>query len=201
MAQNHFWVADPTTAPNAKRVIYELADNKLEILSDMLTKSQSRGAARELETGVAWLLWMLGFSVAHLGSTPRTQDAVDLIATTPNGHFTVIECTTGLLKADHKLPRVVERAETIRRRLAEAGSRHLRVLAVIVTSKTRAEIAADIEQAERLEVLIITREDLEQFRNQTLVPPNAEQVFERGEQGVQAAAAKYDAQLPLSPPS
>jgi hypothetical protein len=144
---------------------------------------------------------MLGFSVAHLGSTPRTQDAVDLIATTPNGHFAVIECTTGLLKADHKLPRVVERAETIRKRLDETGSRHLRVLAVIVTSKTRAEIAADVEQAERFKVLVITREDLEQYPIRTLAPPNAEQVFERGEQAVQAAAAKYEAQLPLPPPS
>jgi hypothetical protein len=201
IAQHHFWVADPTTAPNAKRVVYEVADIQLQILNDMLTKSQSRGAARELETGVAWLLWMLGFSVAHLGSTPRTQDAVDLIATTPNGNFAVIECTTGLLKADHKLPRVVERAEIIRRRLVESGNRHLRVLAVIVTSKTRSEIIADIEQAERLKVLVITREDLEQSLIRTLLHPNAEQVFEQGEQAVQAAAAKYEAQLSLpSPP-
>jgi hypothetical protein len=70
-AQNHYWVADPTTAPNARRVVYEVADSQLEILNDLLTKAQSRGRdARELETGVAWLLWLLGFSVAHLGSTP-----------------------------------------------------------------------------------------------------------------------------------
>ena len=202
LAQNHYWVADPTTAPNARRVVYELADNRLEILNDLLTRPQSRGRdARELETGVAWLLWMLGFSVAHLGSTPRTQDAVDLIATTPTEHFAVIECTTGLLKADHKLPRVIERAEDIRRRLAESGNRHLRVLAAIVTSKTRGEVMADIEQAERLRVLVITREDLEQSSQRTLALPNADQIFEQGEQTVQAAAAKYEAQLPLpSPP-
>ena len=71
IAQQHYWVADPTTAPNARRVVYELVDNQLEILNDLLTKSQTRGRdARELETGVAWLLWMLGFSVAHLGNTP-----------------------------------------------------------------------------------------------------------------------------------
>jgi len=201
VAQSHYWVADPTTAPNARRVVYETADNQLEILSDLLTKSQTRGRdARELETGVAWLLWMLGFSVAHLGSTPRTQDAIDLIATTPNGHFAVIECTTGLLKADHKLPRVVERAESIRKRLAESGNRHLRVLATIVTSKSRGEIVADVEQAERLKVLVLTREDLEQSSTRTLAPPNADQIFEQGEQAVQAAAAKYDAQLPLPSP-
>jgi hypothetical protein len=200
IAQQHYWIADPTTAPNARRVVYELADNQLEILNDLLTRPQSRGRdARELETGVAWLLWMLGFSVAHLGSTPRTQDAVDLIATTPNGHFAVVECTTGLLKADQKLPRVVERAEHVRRRLAESGNLYARVLAVIVTSKTRSEVMADIEQAERLKVLVITREDLEQSSNRTLPLPNADQVFEQAERTVQEAAAKHEArpQLPL----
>jgi hypothetical protein len=55
IAQHHYWVADPTTAPNARRVVYELADNQLEILNDLLTRPQSRGRdARELETGVAW---------------------------------------------------------------------------------------------------------------------------------------------------
>lgn len=181
--------------------VYELADSQLEILNDILTKSQSRGRdARELETGVAWLLWMLGFSVAHLGSTPRTQDAVDLIATTPNGHFAVVECTTGLLKADHKLPRIVERAEIFRRRLVDSGNRHFRVLAVIVTSKPRPEVIADIEQAERLRVLVITREGLEQLLTRTLSPLNADQFFEQGEQDVEAAAAKYEAQLQLPSP-
>jgi hypothetical protein len=201
-AQQHYWVADPTTAPNARRVVYELADNQLEILSDLLTRPPSRGRdARELETGVAWLLWMLGFSVAHLGSTPRTQDAVDLIATTPNGHFAVIECTTGLLKADQKLPRVVERAENVRRRLAESGNRYARVLAVIVTSKTAEEVMADIEQAERLRVLVMTREHLQQYSNRTLTLPNADQLFEQAEQTVQAAVAKYEAQPQLPLPS
>lgn len=200
-AQSHYWVADPTTASNARRVVYELADSQLEILNDILTKSQSRGRdARDLETGVAWLLWMLGFSVAHLGNTPRTQDAVDLVATTPSGHFAVVECTTGLLKADHKLPRIVERAEIFRRRLADSGNRHLRVLAVIVTSKPRPEVSADIEQAERLRVLVITREGLEQLSTRTLSPPNADQFFEQGEQAVEVAAGKYEAQLPLPSP-
>jgi hypothetical protein len=91
----------------------------------------------------------------------------------------------------------VERAENIRRRLAESGNRHLHVLAIIVTSKTRAEVMADVEQAERLKVLVLTREDLEQYVARTLAPPNADQLFDQGEQAVQAAAAKYDAQLPL----
>jgi len=39
---------------------------------------------------------------------------------------------------------------------------------------------------------------LEQYSNRTLSLPNADQIFEQAEQTVQAAAAKYEAQLPLS---
>lgn len=202
IAQNHFWVADPTRFANARRVVYELADNKLEILTEFLTRTQTKGRdARDLETATAWLLWMLGFSVAHLGATARTQDAIDLVATTPNGHFAVVECTTGLLKAENKLARLVERAESVRQRLLESNNRHLRVLSVIVTSMTRAQVAADIEAAERLKVLVVTRENLEQGPTQTLAPPNADQIFEEAEQTVQAAFDKYATQPPLFPPT
>jgi len=60
---------------------------------------------------------------------------------------------------------------------------------------------ADIEQAERLKVLVLTREDLEQYATRTIAPPNADQLFEQGEQIVQAAAAKFETQLPLSSPA
>jgi hypothetical protein len=60
---------------------------------------------------------------------------------------------------------------------------------------------ADIEQAERLKVLVITREDLQQSSNRTLALPNADQLFEQAEQTVQAAAAKYEAQAQLPLPS
>jgi hypothetical protein len=89
-------------------------------------------------------LWLLGFSVAQLGGTPRTQDAADIIATTPNGHFAVIECTTGLLKADNKLPLLHDRAQAVRRALESSAHNQLRVLPVIVTTKSREEIKPDL---------------------------------------------------------
>lgn len=142
-AQHQGWIADPSTVQNPLRAVYEVFDGQLTILKDFLEGSQSKGRdARDLEVAVAWLFWMLGFSVAHLGGTAKTQDAPDLIATTPGGNFVVIECTTGLLKADNKLPRLVERAETLRRRLDACGNRHLHVLPVIVTSKDREEVRA-----------------------------------------------------------
>lgn len=198
-AQHQGWLSDPSTVQNPQRSVYEAFDDKLEVLRDFLTKSQGKGRdARDLEAGVSWLLWMLGFSVAHLGGTDKTQNAPDLIATTPRGNFAVIECTTGLLKAEHKLALLVDRAEALKRRLEASGNRHLHVLPIIVTSKAREEVKADLEQAEKLGVVVLTRESLEEALKRTLVLPDAEALYTEGEQAAQAAQSKYqNATLPL----
>jgi hypothetical protein len=198
IAQQFGWIADPAAVQNPKRAVYNIFDNNLEILKDFLSKAAGKGRdARDLETGVAWLLWMLGFSVAHLGATDKTQDAADLIVTTPTGHFAVVECTTGLLKADNKLPLLVERAARVRRGVDASNNKHLRVLPVIVTSRTRDEIKADIEQAEKRGILVLSRENLDQAVNNTLVFPNAEQLYEQALQEVESAIEKYNSPVAL----
>jgi len=192
IAQHQGWLSDPSTVQNPQRSVYEVFDDKLEVLRDFLTKSRSKGRdARDLEASVAWLLWMLGFSVAHLGGTDKTQNAPDLIASTPRGNFAVIECTTGLLKAENKLALLVDRTEVVRRRLETSGNRHLHILPVIVTSKSKEEIKADLEQAEKLGILVITRESLEEALKRTLFFPNAEALFAELEQSTIMAQEKY----------
>ena len=75
-----------------------------------------------------------------------------------------------------------ERADRVRRGVSESNHNHLRVLAVIVTPKTRTEVSAGIEQAEKLGVLVMAREELERGLERTLPAPNAgvlyEEVFE-----------------------
>ena len=99
----------------------------------------------------------------------------------------MIECTTGLLKAENKLALLVERAEALKRRLEASGNRHLRVLPIIVTSKMREEVRADLEQAERLGVVVMTRESLEDGLKRTLVLPDAEALFAESERTARAA--------------
>jgi hypothetical protein len=96
-------MSDPDRVQNPRRAVYEAFDPKLENLKNILSNAQGRGEeARDLESAIAWLLWMLGFSVAHL-NTRKMREAPDLIAATPQGHFLIVECTTGLLKAENKL--------------------------------------------------------------------------------------------------
>jgi hypothetical protein len=173
--------------------VYETFDNELVVLKDFLTKAQARGRnARDLEAGVSWLFWLLGFSIAQLGSTERTQDAADVIAVSPSGQYAIIECTTGLLRSDNKMPLLIARTEAVRRRLIAANQSHLKVLPVMVTSRTREEVRADIEQAEKLGVLVLTQEWLEQAATRTLIAPNADELFAQAEKTVQEELARHD---------
>lgn len=202
VAQNNSWLSDPDRSQNPRRAVYEAFDPKLETLKTVVANAQGRGEeARDLESAVAWLLWMLGFSVAHL-NTRKTRDATDLLVTTPLGHFAIVECTTGLLKAENKLSLLHERAEATRRSLAASNSSYLRLMPVIVTSKLRADIAPDIEFAERLGILVMTRESLESAINRTLIQPSADQLYADADKAITDALAKYakDDTLPLDLP-
>src|SRR5262245_23909346 len=193
VTQSHWWLADPTQAQNPRRAVYEAFDPKLETLRNIVGAAQSRGqAARDLEAAAAWLLWMLGFSVAHLRGTPRTRDAADLIVTSPSGNYAVVECTTGLLKAENKLALLYQRAQTVRDALAGSNAR-LRVLPIMVTSRRTNEITLDLEAAVSLGIHVMTRENLENAINQTLMQPNADQLYAQTEQAVTAARAQYNA--------
>lgn len=202
LAESHLWLSDPARTQNSRRAVFETFDPKLESLKAVIVGASGRGQdARILEAAVAWLLWLLGFGIVHLGGTPRTRDAADIIATTPGGHFAVIECTTGLLKAENKLALLHARASGVRQSLAASNSSHLHVLPVIVTSRSLEEIKAELESAERLGILVIAREMIDQAIERTIRQPNADQVYAEAEQQVAAALTKYESQpsLPLAP--
>jgi hypothetical protein len=53
VAQHFYWIADPSTAQNARRAAYQVFDPRLEVLRDFLSR-QGRGQnARDLEVGVS----------------------------------------------------------------------------------------------------------------------------------------------------
>lgn len=177
-AQNQGWVADPAHSQNARRVCIEVSDEKLEILRDYLFEEQkARKNSRDFESGVASLMWMLGFNVNQVGGTARTSDAPDILATSPQGNILIVECTVGLLKAENKLATLIERTEAIKKRLSASGNGHLKVLPIIVTAKTNDEIKADIEQAQKLDIVVVTRETLIGLMQQTIAVPDPEAIY------------------------
>ncbi|MGQ3301201.1 hypothetical protein [Reyranella sp.] len=185
-AHHQFWVANPRTLQNAKHAAFREYDQDLHTLRDYLFGSGKRGQeARDLEFGVSWLLWMFGFLPATFGPNKRLENAPDVLATSPSGHFIVVECTTGGLKSDHKLSKLHERSVALRRRLNEGGHSHLRVLPLIVTSLRRDEVQADIEQAEKLGILVGTREDLELAIERSGHFANPEMLYAEAEKATQ----------------
>lgn len=179
------WVGDSKSFQNARRVILDTFDAGLEVLNDYLfEKNKERKFSRDFEVGVAFLADMLGFSVSHIGGSKRLEDAIDIIATTPRNNIALIECTTGLLNNDNKLSKLIDRSALLRRNLAMSGNDHLRVLPVIVTSKTREDVRADLENAKRLKILVITREDLLAAIGRTVAWQDADQQFEEWERSL-----------------
>ncbi|HEY1171102.1 MAG TPA: hypothetical protein VGH19_07045 [Verrucomicrobiae bacterium] len=185
MAQSHYWVADLDNAQNPFRAVHQAFDSKLDILQELIAKAESKGAnARDLELAVAWLLWLLGFSATHIGGTPRTSDGPDLIAATPAGNFLVVECTTGILKENNKLPHLIERTEKVRRSLSASGNQHLKVCPILITTKTREEVKAELDQAYKLGIFVVTRDGFDEIINRTHVVPDADRLYSRIEEVV-----------------
>lgn len=106
----------------------------------------------------------------------------------------------GLLGADKKLANLHDRALAVRRSLASSGNSHIRVLPVIVTSKARAEVALELEQAEKWGIYVVTKDDFEGLLTRTLFLPQPNELFEQTEKAVREAQARHEVQPLTFPP-
>lgn len=183
VAYQHWWIQDPQNSQNPRRAVFARSDPGLATLTSFLG-DQPMKQARDLEFAVSWLLWLLGFSPAHLGANQKMSDAADILVSTPQGHFAAVECTTGVLKAGHKLSLLVERTEVVREALRLSNSQHFRVLAVIVTTKTRDEVRGELDDARKAGIVVITRDELPSLIERTLLLPNADQLYLEAEQSL-----------------
>jgi len=192
VAQHQGWAIDPDAVQNPLRAVYETFDKALRFLQEVLNRETKSGNSRDLEAVLGWLLWMLGFGVANLGGTAKTQDAPDLLCTTPSGNLLIVEVTTGLLRADNKLTNLHDRTQAIRRSLDASGNSQTRILPLLVTSKTQREIEPELEQAERWGIKVVTKDDFDATLVRTLVLSKPDQLFEELEKSVRDARAKFE---------
>lgn len=171
------WVVEPGSFPNVRRVAHEVFDPQLEntrkCLFDAKTLKQD---ARNLEAGVANVLYLLGFTVDPLFGKPQS-DNPDLIAMTSSGDVLVVECTTAAIDVEGKLSKLLSRTVQLEEKLKLTGNAHVRVLPVIVTSLSRRAIT-DEQAAIDARIVVVTSEDLEQALAQSIVPQDANAMFE-----------------------
>lgn len=180
-AHNIHWFADPNIFQNPRAAALAQVDQSFELLRGyLLPEPNAKGrSAGDFEAAMSWVVWALGFAPASFGTNNKTRDAFDIVAVTPRGHFVVIECTLGLLRADSKLSKLTARATSLRDALIASNMQHLQVLPVMVSAMTRDQIQADLPQAVQTGVYVVTREDLEQMIPELLRLPDPDGMFER----------------------
>lgn len=179
--QHHGWIADPDTFPNVFRVLHHGFDANLEVLKTYLFDDRHlEKFSRDFEAGITNLLFMMGFSVNPLVGKPL-EEGPDIVATTKNGNVILVECTTGQINKNGKLGKLVDRAEVIRKHLDNAAYGHLKILPVIVTARPKEAIGkADFDAARAQGVLVITKENLLDAIERSVVAQDTERMFAQG---------------------
>lgn len=171
---------DPTIFPNYRHALHDVFDADLVILKRYLfdEKNQQKNA-RDLEVGVAILFFMLGFSVNSFVGKPL-EDAPDMIACAKGGDMLLIECTTSLINREGKLAKLVDRVAMVNARLRNGPETNVRVLPMVISTKTSESVAAtDRQAAEEQGIVIWTRENLETALDQARFPHDSDEFFER----------------------
>lgn len=171
------WIVNPDTSVNPRRVAHEVFDADMNVMKKYLfDPKQLKQNARQLEAGVANLLFMHGFAVNPLAGQYMT-DAADLLAVTPTGNFIVVECTTGAIDNDGKLSKLLARTALLSERLRLAGHAHLKCLPVVATTLAR-DATTDLAVAAEKGIVVLTAEDLQQAVEDTLLSRDADRLFD-----------------------
>lgn len=177
----HFgWMQDPLHVANPSRVVLEVFDPALGITNGLLTDDQNKKGwqSTDLEDGVASALWAMGFAVTQVGRNRLLKDAVDVVARTPSGNYVLVECTSGILKEEHKVANLAKRVSSVRTALTKSWHGAARVVGMLVTSLPKDQVALEIRDVELSGIKVYTHEDLSSVVDQrTRVPQNADQLF------------------------
>ncbi len=153
------WITDPSKHVNPRYASCKLFDPDLRILHDFLS-GKSKDPGNDFEQGITILFTLLGFSPSHHGTVPKLQDGPDILAFTPRNNIAVIECTTKRLNDKDKMSKLVSRTNQLKERLKLSGHPHLLIQPVIVTALSRSDVSADLPEAGRNGIVVISRDDI-----------------------------------------
>jgi hypothetical protein len=171
---------DAAALPNIRRNIVELADPGLKRLRGPLTAPKSDQERDQFESGIAVLLYMLGFDVVRVGGVKKLAEAADIFAKTPSGYVLVVECTTEILDPKGKVGKLLGRLARAKEVLASLGNslKPERVVGAMMVPKIRHELGADVLVAEQRGVILLCRAEIEQALERTKFRPDADLVLE-----------------------
>ncbi len=193
--QHDWWLADPRVIYNPRRVVHEAFDPKLERLEQLLfDPAYLKSNSRKFEEGVTYLLAMLGFRATRFDSP--LADAPDIVVSTAAGDVALIECCTSAFDPG-KLTKLAARAKLVRAKLDSSAHHARRVVAIAVTSLSRADIEAELQVATRMGIVVVAAENLRAGIPRTLYQADPHlQIYEEA-----VAELAVQGQLPLEDPN
>lgn len=113
--------------PWAPMLIHQQFDPECAVLGALLFSPSGKGhkpsAAREFESGVAWLLHLCGCAAMHMGGKVGGMDlqaAPDVVAKTPAGEWLIAECSVQA-PTELKVEKLRTRAQAVAALLQRAG--------------------------------------------------------------------------------
>lgn len=177
--QGELRLSDRESLPNPRRTLVGLVDPKMTALEGLLTRPE-KNQGRDFETGIAWLLQMLGFAPIHVSAMSNMTDEPDILVTTPTSEVLVVECTTGV-PDDKKLTMLISRVARLRESLQRSSGHaaaNAQAIAILVTPLPREELAGIRAKAEKHGVLILCRPEIADAIARTKYEPNPSSVLQ-----------------------
>lgn len=149
----------PEAGSNVRIKAHNTVDPGLHRFREQLLPTRLENS-KGFEPAVGLLFFFLGFHVDPLSALKGLGDAVDHLAHAPaSSVILVIECTVGPLDTGGKVGKLINRSQRTRRELADSE-----VIAVLATAARRDELSeVDVEKAERGDVVVLCREDLQEL--------------------------------------
>lgn len=179
--QRH-WFIDPARSRNTRYVVAQQFDQNLQKVQAKLNANDGRS----FEKAVSALLFMSGFAPL----LPLEDDGPDVIAVTPGGQVALIECTLKTTDAMTKIGNLVSRREALRRTFEEGGS-SIPLMAVLVCQSPRSQITASDEDLAKHDVLLLSKEDLDQHLLSIRNPTEPDVMYSRGRERLDALRAAH----------
>lgn len=179
IAENHYYLVDPQNAQNPLLTVYSAEDEELTQLKELLTPTSKRANSNDFERAVSWLMWIRGFSPAHLSlSSKKMSDNVDLLVSTPSQKLLLVECTTGR-PSDDKLQKLAERVHRTRAQLRSSGNGHLSLIGLVAVSRSDEELHLERKAATDKGLVLISADDMQGWLDGARVGPDADALFQQ----------------------
>jgi len=172
-----WWIVDPDKQLNYRLSIHKGFDKNLEILNKLLFPPKNK--SRDFEKGSAQLFALQGFSVLQYGDKDSVQEGPDIIIESPKGNIAVVECTIGTPDIHSKLPKLVQRTNTVKEKLTQASRGNVRVIPVLMTNIYTIELEPFLNTAAEFEVAVVNREMIDEDLNRLELPIDADAHYDK----------------------